>query len=252
MYIHRYGDGPRYYLGIHGWAADHTTFALLAEHMPKDCSIFAVDLPGYGKSHALPQWDWPSLNDAFTTALDWSWSYNNRGELVQADDQSTAGNDRAYEFDGIGNRKKTANGLLSDLPTSDNWAANSLNQYSTVANYTPAPVHDDGNLTTGPLPAAPSTASSLAWDGENRLISATVGATTITYTYDHLSRLTSATTGSTTVRYLYDGEPVAEPVDPEPAVGIEHHLDDGRVSEPSRHMPPERRPEHAGTAIDRF
>jgi len=125
---------------------------------------------------------------------------------VQADDQSTAGNDRAYEFDGIGNRKKTTNGLLGDLPTTDNWAANSLNQYSTVANYTPAPVHDnDGNLTTGPLPAAPSTASSLAWDGENRLISATVGATTITYTYDHLSRLTSATTGSTTVRYLYDG-----------------------------------------------
>lgn len=70
MYIHRYGDGPRYYLGIHGWAADHTTFALLAEHMPKDCSIFAVDLPGYGKSPALTQWDWPSLNDAFTTALE--------------------------------------------------------------------------------------------------------------------------------------------------------------------------------------
>jgi YD repeat-containing protein len=40
---------------------------------------------------------------------------------------------------------------------------------------------------------------------QNRLISATVGTSAITYAYDHQSRLISATTGGTTVRYLYDG-----------------------------------------------
>ena len=47
-------------------------------------------------------------------------------------------------------------------------------------------------------------------------------------------------------------EPVTEPVDPEPTVGIEHHLDDTRVREPGGDIRPKRRPEHAGAALDRF
>jgi len=45
---------------------------------------------------------------AFTTAPQWAWAYNHRGELVEANDTSTADNDRAYQFDAIGNRQKTA------------------------------------------------------------------------------------------------------------------------------------------------
>ena len=90
--------------------------------------------------------------------------------------------------------KKTATGLLEDLSSStDFWVANKLNQYTTVAHFTPTPDHDDdGNLISGPLPAEPSSASSLVWDAENRLISATVGSTIVTYTSDYQSRLTSA------------------------------------------------------------
>lgn len=62
MYLHRYGDGPKLYLGIHGWAADHTTFASLASLMPPDCTILAVDLPGYGNSAPPQRWDWSALS----------------------------------------------------------------------------------------------------------------------------------------------------------------------------------------------
>lgn len=59
--------------------------------------------------------------------------YNARGELVEANETSTANNDRAYQFDGIGNRQKTANGLLGDLPSIANYATtNALNQYTTI------------------------------------------------------------------------------------------------------------------------
>ncbi len=44
------------------------------------------------------------------------------------------------------------------------------------------------------------------------------------------------------------GQPARQPVDPEPSVGIEHHLDDGRVFQPRRNRRPERGPEHAGAA----
>lgn len=53
---------------------------------------------------------------AFATAPQWGWAYNARGELVEADDTSAANHDRAYQFDPIGNRRKTVAGLLGDLP----------------------------------------------------------------------------------------------------------------------------------------
>jgi len=48
------------------------------------------------------------------------------------------------------------------------------------------------------------------------------------------------------------GEAVAEPVDPQPPVGVQHYLEDGRVREPGGDVRPERSPEHAGAALDRF
>jgi RHS repeat-associated protein len=172
-------------------------------------SAFAYGVNALGQRDSLT-----TSGDAFSSAPAWSWGYNSRGELVQADDTSTAGNDRAYEYDGIGNRKKSVEGLLTSLPTTDNYAANALNQYTTVAAYTPAPVYDeDGNLTSGPVPGAaglspgipaPSSAS-IKWDAENRLVEATVNSITVTYDYDYLGRLTKRTEGSTAAQYLYDG-----------------------------------------------
>ncbi|MCH7229097.1 RHS repeat-associated core domain-containing protein [Haloferula sp. A504] len=166
-------------------------------------SDFAYSVNAIGQRDGLT-----TTGDAFATDLNWAWAYNIRGELVQADDQSTAGNDRAYEFDGIGNRlfSEISSTEISDPagPNTTAYTPNALNQYTAIGSQ--SPIHDDdGNVTSGPLPAAPGTTSTLVWDAENRLISATVGTTTTTYTYDHLSRLTSVTTGGTTVRYLYDG-----------------------------------------------
>jgi hypothetical protein len=47
---------------------------------------------------------------AFATAPVYAWDYNGRGELIEANDASTANEDRAFEYDGIGNRKKSVEG----------------------------------------------------------------------------------------------------------------------------------------------
>ena len=60
-------------------------------------------------------------------------------------------------------------------------------------------------MTSGPLPAVPAANSKLVWDGENLLIEATIGSTTVTYAYDYLGRLISRGDGTTVTRYLYDG-----------------------------------------------
>jgi RHS repeat-associated protein len=173
-------------------------------------SDFAYGVNAIGQRDGLT-----TSGDAFdTTAPVWEWAYNARGELVEANDTSAANDDRAYQYDAIGNREKTAEGLLGDLPASDTYAANALNQYTTVENFTPTPVYDaDGNLTDGPVPGAagldpgvatPSDAD-LVWNAENRLVKATVGSTTVTYDYDYLGRQITRTEGSTSVHYLYDG-----------------------------------------------
>ena len=70
MYIHRYGQGRQPYLGLHGWAADHTTFAHLADHMPAHCTLSSVDLPGYGRSPHLPEWSIDALRQSLLSAID--------------------------------------------------------------------------------------------------------------------------------------------------------------------------------------
>ena len=88
-----------------------------------------------------------------------------------------------------------------------------------TTNFSPVPSFDaDGNMTEGPVTGAaglspgvpaPTGATDLLWDAENRLVGATVGASTLSYTYDHLSRLVkrAVTVGGTTTtsHYLYNG-----------------------------------------------
>ena len=133
------------------------------------------------------------------------WGYDNLGQLVQAND-STNSSDRAYQYDSIGNRVKTATGTLI-LPDAPNYGTNALNQYTTIPLAPATPGFDlDGNMTSGPLPVAPTANSTLVWDGENRMASTTVNGVTTSYHYDALSRrIAKAPASGAATLYLYDG-----------------------------------------------
>jgi hypothetical protein len=64
---------------------------------------------------------------AFASARSIGWGYDSLGQVTSADSSENAG-DRAFEYDAIGNRKKSPNSLT--LPNSDNYTSNALNQYS--------------------------------------------------------------------------------------------------------------------------
>lgn len=149
-----------------------------------------------------------NFTDETETGPAYSWDYNERGELVEANDSSSTIFDRAYQYDSIGNRQKTVDGLVGDLPGTSNYDANSQNQYTKANGVTlPTPAYDaDGNHTNGPLPVASGNAT-WTWDAENRLIEITRADTTvINYAYDALSRRIRKKIGSATAdHYLYDG-----------------------------------------------
>lgn len=137
-----------------------------------------------------------------------AYTYNERGELATAN-EATDTLDRAYEYDGIGNREKSANSLI--LPGSKNYTVNALNQYTAVnlgTSVSPA-YDDDGNATAYPLPVNPAANSTLTYDGENRLIKVVTMIdsieNTIEYTYDSLSRRIIKTVGTQRTYYVYDG-----------------------------------------------
>lgn len=147
---------------------------------------------------------------AFASTRTIAWGYNTKGEVVKAD-SSITGHDRSYQYDGIGNRLKSAESLT--LPSANNYTPNKLNQYTAMNSLTP--VHDDdGNMTSGPLPANVNANSNLVWDAENRLIEAQAAGTSVTlvrYAYDAQSRRIAETVGSATTIYVYDGwNPIAE------------------------------------------
>jgi RHS repeat-associated protein len=138
---------------------------------------------------------------AYPATPSWRWGDDGLGQLTSAD-SSVNTSDRAYQYDAIGNRTKSANSLT--LPGTNNYTSNALNQYSVVGSVSPSH-DDDGNATAWPLPAAPTTNSTLVWDAENRLVSATVGATTTHYLYDAQSRRIAKTTGAATTVFVHDG-----------------------------------------------
>jgi RHS repeat-associated protein len=145
---------------------------------------------------------------AFAGSRDIAWAYDPLGQVTSAD-STIPGLDRAYAFDMIGNRLKTADSLT--LPAANNYTPNALNQYTAIGSLNP--VHDDdGNMTAGPLPANVNANSTLVWDGENRLIQAQVtGGATVNFIYDSQSRRIAETVGTNTKLTVYDGwNPIAE------------------------------------------
>ena len=131
------------------------------------------------------------------------------GQVIAAD-STVATSDRAYQYDAIGNRQKSANSLA--LPVANNYTTNALNQYtsrSVGGSPTLNPLYDsDGNATSYSLPTSPNANSTLTWDAENRLLSSRVGTLTTSYQYDALSRriakFIGITPSSAATLYLYD------------------------------------------------
>ena len=143
---------------------------------------------------------------AFPALPSWLWSYDTLGQVIAAD-SSVNNSDRAYQYDAIGNRQKSADSLT--LPSSDNYTSNALNQYTTLqpGGSGVSPVHDfDGNATAYPLPAAPTTLSTLIWDAENRLteVKNAAGTTIEKNVFDSGSRKIATIANGVTTLYLYD------------------------------------------------
>ena len=147
-----------------------------------------------------------ALSDTAAIGPAYTWSYNSRGELIAADDTSPANDDRSFQYDAIGNREKAAESLT--LPSSPNYVANALNQYTTANDVVlqNTPYDEDGNLIDGTLPVEAGNAT-LDWDAENRLIEVSLASgSTAIYRYDYLGRRISKQTGTSAVEfYLYDG-----------------------------------------------
>ncbi|WP_035600595.1 RHS repeat-associated core domain-containing protein [Haloferula sp. BvORR071] len=182
--------------------------------------------------NAIGQREGVGLSSGFGATSEWiSWGYDAKGQVVSADsDAGTAGtsDDRFYSYDQIGNRIQSRVGTATSTggtATTNYYAdagatssgGSALNQYGSIVTGVNAadPVHDDdGNLVDD------GAGWDYAWDGENRMISATpkvpTSGTKVGYVYDYLGRLcarrffnwnvgTSSWNASENYRYVYDG-----------------------------------------------
>lgn len=69
--ITTYGDGPRVFVGLHGWGAEHTkSFKDVLRFKPDDVTFHAPDLPGCGQSPPPEDWGWDALHDHLAAQLD--------------------------------------------------------------------------------------------------------------------------------------------------------------------------------------
>ena len=56
MYVERFGDGEKIYLGLHGWGGDRRVFAPIDRFVPPGASFYSADLPGVSLSPAPQAW----------------------------------------------------------------------------------------------------------------------------------------------------------------------------------------------------
>jgi pimeloyl-ACP methyl ester carboxylesterase len=69
MYVERHGTGDHIFFGLHGWGGDHSTFAPLIKYLPETATIYAADLPGYGRSPAPAEWRLEAIADEVAAAM---------------------------------------------------------------------------------------------------------------------------------------------------------------------------------------
>jgi RHS repeat-associated protein len=135
-----------------------------------------------------------------------AWGYDALGQVTSADDSNNNA-DRAYLYDTIGNRKKSADSLT--LPASENYSVNALNQYTNIGGFVPTYDKDGNQLNAQIQPQASATLINAVyeWDGENRLrrVKNSAGAILVEYHYDAQSRRIATSANGTTTLYLYDG-----------------------------------------------
>lgn len=112
---------------------------------------------------------------AFTQDDTVAYSYNARSELTNATAAVDADYCYAYNFDDIGNRETSF-----ERGTNSVYAANSLDQYTTVDDFVPQ-FDDDGNQT---LIKTSTGIWSVTYNGENRPILWSQGTNTIVMSYD--------------------------------------------------------------------
>ena len=68
MYISKHGNGPRAFLGLHGWSGDNNTFAPLWNSLPSDATFYSVDLPGCGRSPEPRHWSLDEISQNIADA----------------------------------------------------------------------------------------------------------------------------------------------------------------------------------------
>jgi len=70
MFVKRYGRGPRAFVCIHGWNADHRSFDPVVPFLPEDATLYALDLPGCGGSPLEPAASLASVSAAIARAFE--------------------------------------------------------------------------------------------------------------------------------------------------------------------------------------
>ena len=114
-----------------------------------------------------------------------AYGYNDRSELVSAAKNGVT--EYAYQYDDIGNRESSV-----EPDNSFEYSANELNQYTSIlqlqlptpADFTPQ-YDEDGNQT---LVKTKTGIWSVTYNGENRPVSWTCGATNLVMKFDHMGR----------------------------------------------------------------
>ena len=69
MHIQRFGGGADTFFCLHGWGGSHLTYAPLAPLVPSSVSMYAADLPGYGRSPAPATWSAEAIGDEVAESI---------------------------------------------------------------------------------------------------------------------------------------------------------------------------------------
>jgi pimeloyl-ACP methyl ester carboxylesterase len=68
--IVRTGDGPKAWVGFHGWGGSRATWTPILPWLPEDASLHAVELPGFGATPGLATWSVDALRASVIAAID--------------------------------------------------------------------------------------------------------------------------------------------------------------------------------------